>query len=97
MEEHEVGVTDMEKMNTILTLLGLTPIKETQKYREEYLWRESKIVLDKYKGELDQIPMFLEIEAPDQEHIRQTLEVLGYSEDQALNWSTYDLVQHYYH
>ncbi|MEM7656117.1 MAG: class IV adenylate cyclase [Bacteroidota bacterium] len=95
MEEWETGVADWEATQTILAKLGLSPTKETHKIRTQYDWNGVHIVFDEYKGELAAIPVFIEIEAPTEEALFQTVEALGYQRSDCLSWNTYDLAKHY--
>ena len=95
MEELEVGISEIGPLLKIVKHLGLQIIKETYKWRDEYKLGDSKIVFDNYQGELVHIPEFLEIEAPTLTRLNEILELLNFSQEEALSWSTYDLVQHY--
>ena len=95
MEELEVGISEIDPLLKIMEHLEFQVIKETYKWRDEYELGDSKIVFDNYQGELAHIPEFLEIEAPTLVRLKEVLELLGFSQGDALSWSTYDLVQHY--
>lgn len=95
MEEYETRVDDMEGMRAILKNLGFNAVKETHKFRDEYVWGDCKIVIDDYQGDLAHIPSFLEIEAPSEERIKETASALGLSHDTFKAWDTRDLVNHY--
>jgi predicted adenylyl cyclase CyaB len=95
MEETETEVADFAAMQQILEGSGLLVIKETHKFRRQYDLVDSHVVIDDYQGPLAHIPVFAEIEAPSVARLREIVVQLGYAPEQALSWSTYDLVQHY--
>lgn len=95
MEETETVVADPEKMSLILQASGFEVIKHTRKYRTEYAMPDAHIVFDDYQDELGAIPEFIEVEAKDMDTLRKVVEMLGFSMDQCLNWSTKELVAHY--
>lgn len=95
MEETETQVADFEAMRQILAGSGLVVVKETHKFRRQYDLVDSHVVIDDYRGRLAHIPIFAEIEAPSVTRLNEIVAELGYAPDQALSWSTYDLVQHY--
>lgn len=45
-EEIELEVADFDRMATILTRLGYSPVQTYEKYRETYHWRGVEVVLD---------------------------------------------------
>jgi len=95
MEETEVTVDHFERMRHILTALGLSPIKETQKHRREFQLGEAHVAIDDYQGALASIPVFMEIEAPSLEAVHGLMARLGLPPETANTWSTYELVVHY--
>ncbi len=95
MEEYEVILPDTDPMIHILACLGLTVIKETRKYRTEYVWDQIKFVFDEYLDNMRFIPPFLEIEAESMDEIEKGLKLLKIDKEIANSWSTYDLIQHY--
>ncbi|RMG65195.1 MAG: CYTH domain-containing protein [Bacteroidetes bacterium] len=95
MEEYETTVEDPAVVQKILRVLGLEAIKETRKFRTQYELGDAHVVIDDYQGELAAIPPFLEIEAPRLDRLYEVVALLGYQTTDCLNWSTYELVQHY--
>lgn len=95
MEEWETLVSDLENMKTILTKLGLEVIQESRKFRTEYLFGDTKVVIDDYQDALDHIPVFMEVEAPTVEEMYKVVKLLGYEAKDCLSWNTYDLAKHY--
>lgn len=95
MEELETSVSDMEIALRIFQALGYEIIKQTRKFRTQYEWKGTHIVLDDYQDELSGIPVFVEIEALDSASLFETASMLGFSKGDCKSWNTYDLVQHY--
>lgn len=95
MEETETSVADFGHMRHILLAIGFEIVKETHKFRRQYDLDDSHVVIDDYQGHMGHIPVFAEIEAPSLTRLHELVQALGYLPEQALSWSTYDLVQHY--
>ena len=95
MEEYETKISDFSTLRIILKQLGLEGVKQTRKFRTEYLLGQSSLVIDDYQDALSHIPVFLEIESPDLSQLRQIATILGYSEQDCKSWNTYDLIVHY--
>ncbi len=95
MEECETLVSNLDNMKIILERLGLKVIKETRKFRTEYILGKTKIVIDDYQDALEHIPVFIEIEAPSIERMYEVAKLLGYEPQDCHSWNTYDLAQHY--
>ena len=91
MQEYEVNVTDFEIMQKILYGLGLLEIKVARKHRTSYLLDEVHFELDTFPG----IPTFLEIEASNMERVREYVQKLGYSMQDAKPWSGGDVLKYY--
>ncbi len=91
MQEYEVGVTDFEIMQKILYGLGLLEIKVARKHRTSYLLDEVHFEFDTFPG----IPTFLEIEAPTMERVREYVQKLGFSMQDAKPWSGGDVIKYY--
>lgn len=95
VEEYEVVVSDMEKMKRILEFLGLSITESMQKHRVSYRLGQVHFDLDRYEREHSYIPEFLEIEAEDAGTIHKYAELLGFTIEDCLPWSTEDLVNYY--
>jgi len=95
MDEFESKIGNMDAMKHILSQIGLHPIKETRKFRTEYILDGCKVVIDHYQDALAYIPVFIEVEAPDLKSMKALVKKLGYSPEDCHSWSTYDLVKHY--
>jgi predicted adenylyl cyclase CyaB len=95
VEEVEVGVSDMEKMEKILEFLGLSITSSMHKHRVSYRLGHVHFDLDKYEKEHAYIPEFLEIEAEDADTIHEYAKQLGFTFEDCLPWSTEELVNYY--
>ena len=95
MEEFETVVSSVEEMVNIFSMLGLKVTEHTRKYRIQYDLGSSHVVIDDYQDELEAIPPFIEIEAPDMKSLYDTVALLGYQPADCLSWNTYDLVKYY--
>jgi predicted adenylyl cyclase CyaB len=95
MNEYETSVSNMEALRHILEHLGFQSFTETRKFRTEYILSGVKIVIDDYQDALSYIPVFLEIEAPDEAGISTVVEALGFDKKECTSWDTHDLVLHY--
>lgn len=95
MEETETGVDDLIAMQVILANLGYKVTKNTRKFRRQYDLPDGHVVIDDYQDRLGDIPVFLEIEATDEETVFAIAAQLGYAPNDCRNWNTYDLVKHY--
>ncbi|TAE60170.1 MAG: class IV adenylate cyclase [Bacteroidetes bacterium] len=95
MQEYETTVGSLEVVHQILEQLDIRPIKKTRKFRTQYDLSGVHIAIDDYQDEMEAIPVFMEIEAPELQSLTQTAALLGFGPDQFLTWSTYELAQHY--
>ncbi|MEM7369271.1 MAG: CYTH domain-containing protein [Bacteroidota bacterium] len=95
MEELETSAGDAETLIRIFEQLGCGIVKQTRKFRTQYEWKGTHIVLDDYKDDLSEIPVFVEIEALDPESLFETASMLGFSKGDCKSWNTYDLIRYY--
>ncbi|MDX2247415.1 MAG: class IV adenylate cyclase [Bacteroidia bacterium] len=95
MEETETRIGNPDHFRTILKNLGLSPFNENRKIRTQYDLGAVHVVIDEYQDDLSMIPVFLEIEAPDEFQLYEVVQKLGFTPEDCYNWSTYELVQHY--
>jgi len=93
--ETSVNISDFDDVAKILKELGLKAKYPQEKFRSEYKIGDLKVAIDTYKGRLDHIPTFLEIEGQDASEVKAFALKLGFSPEQFLNWSTKELVEHY--
>jgi predicted adenylyl cyclase CyaB len=94
-EEYTVDVSNMEVAKKILENLGLSIIQNIEKHRVSYSLDEARFDIDRYSGEYRYIPEFMEIEAQNTELIHKYAQLLGFSPQQCLPWSTNDIIQYY--
>jgi adenylate cyclase class 2 len=94
-EENEIEIPEFEKMRDLLNSIGFEEIKTNLKHRTSFKINNVKIELDKYLGELDFIPEFLEIEAPTREEIYDTAILLGYIPAELKSWTSFKLEMFY--
>jgi adenylate cyclase class 2 len=95
MEEHETAISNFEEIQEILAYLGVKAVKSNRKFREEYVLKNSKIVIDDYKDDMGHIPPFIEIESPSEGELYELAALLGFRREDCKSWDTRDLV-HYY-
>jgi adenylate cyclase, class 2 len=89
-EEHEVEVSDFEKMKYLLENIGLRTWAEMKKHRTSYELGEVHFEIDTYQDALGYIPVFLEIEGSDIDTVYAYAELLGFSKDDCRPW---DIIQ----
>ena len=95
-EEHEALVSDFENIRIILRSIGLVEFQRMKKHRVSYALEGGvSIDLDKYVEELSHIPDLMEIEAKDIATVESYVKLLGFRRDDAKNWTTFDLINHY--
>jgi len=94
-EEHSVEVSDIDEMKKIFQLLGLSVKESNQKQRISYQIDNVHFDFDRYEGEYNYLPEFMEIEAEDLETIHKYAKLLGFKPEDCLPWSTSDLIKHY--
>jgi adenylate cyclase, class 2 len=94
-EEYSVEVSNLETMKKILENLGLVPTEVAQKHRVSFLLEGARFDIDRYLGDYGYVPEFMEIEAENTNLIKKYANLLGFSQDKCLPWSTNDIVQYY--
>jgi len=92
-EEIEVEVSNHEEIAKILEKIGLEKTHETRKHRTSYKLGPVEIELDDFKGRLDHIPEFVEIEGKDAETIRKWAKKIGIQKE-GKAWGL-QLIEHY--
>lgn len=95
MEEHESAISNFEEIQHILHYLGMQTVKSNRKFREEYVLKNSKIVIDTYKDDMAFIPPFVELESPTEDELFEIASLLGFRREDCKSWDTRDLAQHY--
>ncbi|MFC1732480.1 class IV adenylate cyclase [candidate division KSB1 bacterium] len=91
MEEHEVIIEDDDSIRKILGGIGLKERPSAKKHRISFALDDVHFELDTFPG----IPTFLEIEAKTLDILKEYVEKLGFSMDNALPWSGKDVLRHY--
>jgi len=95
-EEYEVLVSDFGTTRLILESIGLKGFEHVRKHRISYALKDGVMVdFDKYTGELAHIPDLMEIEAKDVATLNSHIKLLGFSEEDAKPWTTFDLINYY--
>lgn len=94
-EENEIEIPDFEKMRDLLNSIGFEEIKTNLKHRTSFKIKNVKVELDKYLGDLNFIPEFLEIEASTREEIYETAVLLGYIPAELKSWTSFKLEMYY--
>ena len=90
-DEFQVEVDDFDKMDSLLKSIGLGDKIDLHKKRISYVLVDVRFEIDTYDG----IPTFLEIEAPSEEELEETVEMLGFSMSDAKPWSWKKVLKHY--
>ena len=93
--EPETQVTDLEATIQIFENLGYVVSKGGVKLRKTYELNGAHIMFDKYQGECDFIPEFMEIEAPSKLGVYETAQLLGFAPQDCKSWTFNDLKEHY--
>lgn len=91
MNEYELEVRDFGLMRKIFKEIGLLPLYEFKKHRKTYELNQIHFEIDKYPD----IPVFLEIEAPDLETVYKVIPELGFSKKDVNSYSIKEVLEHY--
>ncbi len=95
MEEHESAISNFDEIQQILAHLDVRPVAGNRKFREEYVLKNSKIVIDDYQDEMAHIPPFIEIESPSEAELYEIAVLMGFRREDCKSWDTRDLARHY--
>lgn len=90
-EEIELKIEDYEKTKKIFKNLGFNFSDEKTKSRTSYILDDARFEIDTY----EEIPTFLEIEAPSIESIKEAVESVGYSMEDTNSLSGQDIFEKY--
>jgi adenylate cyclase class 2 len=90
-EETEVEVSDFDATKKILESIGLISRDIPKKFRTSYKLNDCLIEIDEY----EEIPVFLEIEAENEEKIKEAISFLELDEEKVRTWNGFDLFKHY--
>jgi adenylate cyclase, class 2 len=94
-EEYSVSVSNSDAMKKVLENIGLKVILNMEKHRSSYKIGKIRFDFDRYLGNYEFIPEFLEIEADDIILIYKIASQLGFKPEDCLSWSTEELIQYY--
>ena len=94
-EEKEVEVSDFDTMHSVLVSLGFFSWLEMEKYRITYEFGGAHFEIDKYHGEYEYIPEFMEIEGADIGEIYKYAGLLGFSSQDCKPWDAVQLAAYY--
>jgi len=90
-EEVQITTNDFPQTLLLLEKLGFSKTDEKTKQRESYKLRDVRFEIDTFPN----IPALLEIEAPSKEQVKEYVEKLGFTMEQATNMSGNDVITHY--
>ncbi len=90
-EEYNVITDDYKDMKKILNLLGLKEKIKQTKYRTSFTLDDVHFELDKF----DSIPIFLEVEAPNIEKLKEYIKKLGFSMKDTKPWTGKNVLDYY--
>ncbi len=94
-EEKEVEVSDFGIMQSMLESMGFSVWLEMKKNRTTYAIEGLHFEFDKYHGQYEFIPEFLEIEAADAEQIYKYVELLGLMKEDCKPWDALQVAEYY--
>lgn len=94
-EELEVEIGDFDMTRTILEKLGYVEGLKMRKIRTQYDWGEVHIVIDRHIDDLDFIPPYLEIEAPNHDLLLDAAKKMGFKRAQLLDWNAAKVKSYY--
>ncbi|OGW26265.1 MAG: hypothetical protein A2X59_06925 [Nitrospirae bacterium GWC2_42_7] len=94
-EENEVEISDFNTMQKILGFMGFSVWLEMKKRRITYEYDGLHFEIDKYHGEYEYIPEFMEIEGMDIEKVYKYAEILGFIKEDCLPWDATQLAEYY--
>jgi len=95
LNELETSLENFDAMRKILEGIGMVCWFKMRKRRISYALEEAHFELDKYLGEYDFVPWFLEIECSDSEALFSYAEQLGFKREDCKPWSFPEVVEYY--
>lgn len=93
--EHEVEISDFHTARLILEAIDLSPWLDIKKHRTSYAYNNLHFEIDKYHGQFENIPEFLEVEGPDVRSVQKGLALLGFTEQHCRPWDTMQVIEYY--
>ena len=94
-EEYSVEVSSLSAMQTILSCLCLKIFDKISKHRTSFEFEGTHFDIDRYLGEYQHIPEFMEIESNSIDSIRSYVKRVGFKIEDCLSWSTEQVIEHY--
>jgi adenylate cyclase, class 2 len=94
-EELELPIGDFEMMRTILGRLGYVEYLKMRKIRTQYSLHGTHIVVDAHIDDLAFVPPYLEIEAPSHDAMFEMASLLGFKQEQLIDWNAARVVEWY--
>lgn len=91
MEENETEVHDVDAAKAIFESLGLVLFESIKKYRESYKYKDSLIEIDINDPSFCPFP-YIEIESPNEDELKEIVEILGYTMDDTTSKTIYELI-----
>jgi adenylate cyclase, class 2 len=90
-EEIEFEVSDFDLAKLFFEKIGFKSFEIKTKHRISFKLNDVLIEIDEYA----EIPVFLEIEAKNEEKIKSVIKLLDLSEKDVRNWGAFELFRHY--
>jgi adenylate cyclase, class 2 len=90
-KETEVAVSNFERTNELLGLLGFTPKSYQENKRTSFMLDDAELEIDSWP----QIPPYLEIEGKSREDVVRVAALLGYAEDVLTGENTMKVYRRY--
>lgn len=95
-EEKEIEVSDYNTLKDIFLQIGLKVKKETmKKHRVSYSLGKTHFEIETPLENYNFIPPFMEIESTNAKIIYKYAKMLGYKENECLNWTGNDVIKFY--
>lgn len=93
--ETEVEVSDFEKTKEILEKLGFLQKHISEKHRVSYKLNNVRIEFEKFLGEYNFVPEFIELESSSSDEIYRMAELLGFSKKECKNMTGKEVIDYY--
>ncbi len=90
--EIEFEVSDILAASELLEILGLKAFRKQEKKRHKFTKGDVTVDIDTWP----RVPTYLEIEAPTEEHLKNTASDLGFGWDKAVYENAGNLIEKYY-
>ncbi|MFH1398611.1 MAG: class IV adenylate cyclase [Candidatus Woesearchaeota archaeon] len=90
-EELEIEVSNFQNARQLLKVIGFSESKHVKQQRTSYLFKHSKIDIDKYES----IPPLLEVESPTKAELREIVKLLGFTMQATTTMTGREVALHY--